>query len=148
MFCSCHAFPALEQNCFILQVSSQKWVEQANLWISGELTAQDYSKHNPREFFKEGKMFQCWYNTVSIPMMVWIHTIRDDTKLIRGEAVLIRIKSLGKKLWKLKTKINHLAIIAKDDTLGIRFLVKKPVFHFSLRVCALHQLLLSVSSAL
>lgn len=54
IFCSCYAFPADEQNCFILQVSSQKGVDQANLCVSGELTelAQDYSKCIPREFFK------------------------------------------------------------------------------------------------
>lgn len=54
IFCSCHAFPAVEQNSFVLQVSSQEWVDQANLCISKELAelAQDYSKHTPREFFK------------------------------------------------------------------------------------------------
>lgn len=57
------------------------------------------------------------------------------------------IKSLGKNWWKLKTKINHSVIIVKDDSLGINFSVNKPVFHFFLWVCNLHQLLLLVSSA-
>lgn len=56
MPCRAMLFQVLNKlnTCFILQVSIQKWVDQANLWGSGELVvlAQDYSKHIPREFFK------------------------------------------------------------------------------------------------
>lgn len=54
----CHAFPAVEQNCFILQVTSEKWVDQENLGGSGELVvlAQGYSKHIPRAFVKGGNV--------------------------------------------------------------------------------------------
>lgn len=58
LFMPCHAFPAVEQNCFILQVTSEKWVDQENLGGSGELVvlAQGYSKHIPRAFVKGGNV--------------------------------------------------------------------------------------------